>query len=269
VDIRDKVIVVTGGASGIGRALARRFAADGATGVVVADLDADGAAAVAAEIAGSGGTAIAVPTNVAVEAEVIGLVERAEATYGPIDLFCANAGIGVGRGPETPDDDWDRIWRVNTMSHVYAARALLPGWLARGDGYFLATASAAGLLTQIGSAPYAVTKHAAVAFAEWLSVTYGDEGIKVSCLCPQGVRTNMLKNNDVGVRALGVAAVRAGGAVLEPEQVADAVVATINAEEFLVLPHPEVLTYWRRKTDDYDRWLRGMRRLQTRVSDQA
>jgi short-subunit dehydrogenase len=125
------------------------------------------------------------------------------------------------------------------------------------------------LLTQIGSAPYAVTKHAAVAFAEWLSVTYGDQGVKVSCLCPQGVRTNMLKNNDVGVRALGVAAVRAGGQVLEPEQVADAVVATINAEEFLVLPHPEVLTYWRRKTDDYDRWLRGMRRLQTRVSDQA
>ncbi len=248
-------------------ALARRFGADGAAGVVVADLDADGAAAVAAEIAGAGGTAMAVPTNVGIEAEVIGLVERAEATYGPIDLFCANAGIGVGRGPETPDEDWERIWRVNTMSHVYAARALLPGWLARGDGYFLATASAAGLLTQIGSAPYAVTKHAAVAFAEWLSVTYGDDGIKVSCLCPQGVRTNMLKNNDVGVRALGTAAVRAGGAVLEPEQVADAVVATIAAEEFLVLPHPEVLTYWRRKTDDYDRWLRGMRRLQARVSD--
>jgi NAD(P)-dependent dehydrogenase (short-subunit alcohol dehydrogenase family) len=267
VEINGKVVVVTGAASGIGRALARRFAADGAAGVVIADVNADGAAAVEADIAGSGGTAISVPTNVAVEAEVIGLVERAEATYGPIDLFCANAGIGVGSGPETPDDDWDRIWRVNTMAHVYAARALLPGWLARGDGYFLSTASAAGLLTQIGSAPYAVTKHAAVAFAEWLSVTYGDQGVKVSCLCPQGVRTEMLRNAAVGVRALGAAAVRAGGSVLEPEDVADAVVRTIAAEEFLVLPHPEVLTYWRRKTDDYDRWLRGMRRLQARVSD--
>ncbi len=262
MQLEGKVVVVTGGASGIGRGLARRFGAEGAAGVVVADVNADGAAAVAAEIAGAGGVSMAVPTNVAIEAEVIGLVERAEATYGPIDLFCANAGIGLGTGPETPDDAWERIWQVNTMAHVYAARALLPGWLARGEGYFLATASAAGLLTQIGSAPYAVTKHAAVAFAEWLAVTYGDQGVRVSCLCPQGVRTGMFTGD---IRAASAAAVRAGGAVLEPEDVADAVVAAIAAEQFLVLPHPEVLTYWRRKTDDYDRWLNGMRRLQARV----
>ena len=133
---------------------------------------------------------------------MIGLVERAEATYGPIDLFCANAGIGLGAGPETPDDAWERIWKINTMAHVYAARALLPGWLARGEGYFLATASAAGLLTQIGSAPYAVTKHAAVAFAEWLAVTYGDQGVRVSCLCPQGVRTGMF-TGDIRARGRG------------------------------------------------------------------
>jgi NAD(P)-dependent dehydrogenase (short-subunit alcohol dehydrogenase family) len=262
MQLEGKVVVVTGGASGIGRGLARRFGAEGAAGVVVADVNADGAAAVAAEIAGAGGVAMAVPTNVAIEAEVIGLVERAEATYGPIDLFCANAGIGLGTGPETPDDAWERIWQVNTMAHVYAARALLPGWLARGEGYFLATASAAGLLTQIGSAPYAVTKHAAVAFAEWLAVTYGDQGVRVSCLCPQGVRTGMFTGD---IRVASAAAVRAGGAVLEPEDVAEAVVAAIAAEQFLVLPHPEVLTYWRRKTDDYDRWLNGMRRLQARV----
>jgi NAD(P)-dependent dehydrogenase (short-subunit alcohol dehydrogenase family) len=262
MQLEGKVVVVTGGASGIGRGHARRFGAEGAAGVVVADVNADGAAAVAAEIAGAGGVSMAVPTNVAIEAEVIGLVERAEATYGPIDLFCANAGIGLGTGPETPDDAWERIWQVNTMAHVYAARALLPGWLARGEGYFLATASAAGLLTQIGSAPYAVTKHAAVAFAEWLAVTYGDQGVRVSCLCPQGVRTGMFTGD---IRAASAAAVRAGGAVLEPEDVAEAVVAAIAAEQFLVLPHPEVLTYWRRKTDDYDRWLNGMRRLQARV----
>ena len=182
-----KVAVVTGGASGIGRALCRRFAAEGARGVVVADVDAAGAAQVAREIGG-----LAVRTDVSREADIVRLVERAMAAFGAIDLFCSNAGIAMEGGVETSDADWQRIWGINFMAHVYAARAVLPGMLARGRGYLLQTASAAGLLTQIGSAPYAVTKHAAVSLAEWLAVTYGDRGIRVSCLCPQGVRTNML-----------------------------------------------------------------------------
>ena len=191
--LRDKVAVVTGGASGIGRALCRRFAAEGARGVVVADVDAAGATTVAEEIRG-----LAVRADVSREDDVIELIKRATAAYGAIDLFCSNAGIALEGGVETPDNDWQRIWDVNVMAHVYAARAVLPGMLARGGGYLLQTASAAGLLTQIGSAPYAVTKHAAVAFAEWLAITYGDRGIRVSCLCPQGVRTNMLAEAESG-----------------------------------------------------------------------
>ncbi|HEX2849895.1 MAG TPA: SDR family oxidoreductase, partial [Acidimicrobiales bacterium] len=251
MELQDKAVVVTGGGNGIGRALARRFAAEGARGVVVADLDAAAAAAVAEEIGGT-----AVPTNVAVEDDVRALVEAAESAYGPIDLFCSNAGIATGGGVEAPNDDWQRIWDVNLMAHVYAARHVLPGMLARGEGYLLNTASAAGLLSQIGSAPYAVTKHAAVALAEWLSITYGDRGIRVSCLCPQGVRTNMLGD---GGALLGPTAI-------EPEDVAAAVVEGLRSESFLILPHPEVREYFRRKGDDYDRWLNGMRRLQARVS---
>jgi NAD(P)-dependent dehydrogenase (short-subunit alcohol dehydrogenase family) len=172
-----------------------------------------------------------------------------------MDLFCSNAGIGTGGGPEATNDAWQRIWEINLMSHVYAARHLVPRMLERGDGYLLNTASAAGLLSQIGSAPYAVTKHAAVAFAEWLSITYGDRGLKVSCLCPQGVRTPMLGD---GGALLGPTAI-------EPEECAEAVVSGLRAEEFLILPHPDVREFFRRKGDDYDRWLRGMRRLQTRV----
>jgi len=194
-------------------------------------------------------------TNVAVDAEVVRLVREVTGTYGPIDLFCSNAGIGVQGGAETPDAEWQRIWEINVMAHVWAARALLPGMLARGSGYLLQTVSAAGLLTQIGSAPYAVTKHAALALAEWLAVTYGDQGIKVSCLCPQGADTRMLRNAEFG-----------GGAFLRetaiaPETVAEAVVAGLAEEKFLILPHPEVAEYFRRKAADYDRWLRGMRRL--------
>jgi NAD(P)-dependent dehydrogenase (short-subunit alcohol dehydrogenase family) len=197
-----------------------------------------------------------VTTDVSVEADVIELVRATEERFGgPIDLFCSNAGIATGGGVEASNDAWQQIWDVNVMAHVYAARAVLPSMLARGEGYLLHTASAAGLLSQIGSAPYAVTKHAAVAFAEWLAITHGDQGIKVSCLCPQGVRTNMLGN---GGALLGPTAI-------EPEQVADAVVEGLRSEQFLILPHPEVREYFRRKGDDYDRWLAGMRRLQARV----
>ena len=253
MELADKVVVVTGGASGIGRALAQRFAAEGARGIVVSDRDADGAATVAAGIGEE--RALAVTTDVSVEGDVQELVRRSEERFGPVDLFCSNAGIATTGGVEATNDQWQQIWDVNVMAHVYAARAVLPSMLARGEGYLMHTASAAGLLTQIGSAPYAVTKHAAVAFAEWLAITHGDDGITVSCLCPQGVRTNMLGD---GGALLGPTAI-------EPEQVADAVVEGLRTERFLILPHPEVREYFRRKGDDYDRWLAGMRRLQARV----
>jgi len=255
MNIHGKVVVVTGGANGIGRALCRRFAAEGARGVVVADLDGEGAVNVAKEIGG-----LAVTTNVSDEADIVHLVTQSINAYGPIDLFCANAGIlGEFGGAEVPNEAWRQIWDVNVMAHIYSARAVLPGMLARGAGYLLHTASAAGLLTQVGGAPYAVTKHAAVAFAEWLSITHGDAGIKVSCLCPQGVRTQMLLGAD-GDRESFLKE----GAV-EPEDVAEAVIAGLGEERFLILPHPEVAEYFRRKADDYDRWLRGMRRLNAKV----
>jgi NAD(P)-dependent dehydrogenase (short-subunit alcohol dehydrogenase family) len=257
MELADRVAVVTGGASGIGRALAQRLARDGARGVVVADLDLAGARVVASAI---GPRALAVGCDVAIEAQVAALAASAEEAFGPVDLFCANAGVAVGTDLDTPAADWDLAFAVNVRAHVHAARALLPGWLERGEGYFLATASAAGLLTQIGSAPYAVSKHAAVAFAEWLSVTYGDRGVRVSCLCPMGVRTPMTEGDD-----LATDVVAAAGDMLEPDEVADAVVDGLRAEHFLILPHPEVLTFFRRKADDYDRWLAGMRRLQSRV----
>jgi NAD(P)-dependent dehydrogenase (short-subunit alcohol dehydrogenase family) len=253
--LQDKVVVVTGGANGIGRALCRRFAAERPRAVVVADLDSNGAASVAEEIKG-----LAIPTNVAIGEEVERLVQQVSSTYGHIDLFCSNAGIAIEGGPEAPDSAWQRIWDINVMAHIYAARAVLPSMLERGEGYLLQTVSAAGLLTSIGSAPYAVTKHAALGFAEWLSITYGDAGIKVSALCPQGVRTNMLLN------ALGSGSSFLVEGAIEPEQVAECVVAGLAEERFLMLPHPEVAEYFRRKATDYDRWLKGMRRLQASVS---
>ena len=253
--IKDKVVVVTGGANGIGRALCRRFAAEGARGVVVADLDAESAAMVAREIGG-----LAITTNVSDEGDIVRLVAQTIEAYGPIDLFCANAGMGgPAGGAEVPNDAWQQIWDVNVMAHVYSARTVLPGMLARGEGYLLHTASAAGLLTHVESAPYSVTKHAAVAFAEWLSIAHGDAGIKVSCLCPLGVRTEMLLGADGERNSFLLPD------AIEPEDVAEAVAEGLAAEHFLILPHKEVGEYFRRKADDYDRWLRGMRRLNAQV----
>jgi NAD(P)-dependent dehydrogenase (short-subunit alcohol dehydrogenase family) len=260
MELHDKVAVVTGGGNGIGRALCRRFAAEGAHGVVVVDRDADAVRAVADELGERG---LGLTADVAVEADIVNVVERAEERFGPVDLFCSNAGIGGGGGIEATDEVWNDIWAINVMAHVYAARAVLPSMLARGEGYLMNTASAAGLLTNIGNAPYTTTKHAAVGLAEWLSITYGDRGIKVSCLCPQGVRTNMLLGSP-GDPSTEV--VLAQGAI-EPEQLADAVVHGLAAETFLILPHPEVADYVRRKADDPDRWLAGMRRLQAKIRE--
>jgi NAD(P)-dependent dehydrogenase (short-subunit alcohol dehydrogenase family) len=274
MDIDGKVAVVTGGASGVGRALCRGLADRGAGGVVVCDIDADGATNVAAEIEAAGHRAIAVRADVSKEADVQALVASAEA-LGPVGLFFSNAGIIVAGGPEASDEAWARIWAINVQSHIYVARAVLPGMVARGEGYLEITASAAGLLSQLGSAPYAVTKHAAVAFAEWLSITYGDQGIVVSCLCPQAFTSNLLATSrrELGARELPDADGWAGGSaqaavdgVLTSEQVAAEVLDAIGTEQFLILPHPDVATYERRRADDRERWLRGMRRMQARLS---
>jgi NAD(P)-dependent dehydrogenase (short-subunit alcohol dehydrogenase family) len=245
-------IVVTGGASGIGAALARRFVHEGARAVVVADVQDDALHDVAQDIG-----ATALRCDVTDEGDINALVDNAEAAHGPIDLFCSNAGIAVLGSEELDDELWRRSIDVNVMAHVWAARALVPRMLDRGGGYLLQTASAAGLLTQLGSAPYSVTKHAVVAFAEWLSITYGERGLSVSVLAPQAVRTAMT----AGIPGGGVAGV---DGMIEPHDVADAVVAGLESETFLILPHPQVLEYFRRKASDYDRWLAGMRRLQTR-----
>jgi NAD(P)-dependent dehydrogenase (short-subunit alcohol dehydrogenase family) len=260
MELADKVAVVTGGGNGIGRALCRRFATAGARAVVVVDRDADAVQAVAKEL---GDRALGLTADVGVEADVVNVVEHTENAFGPIDLFCSNAGIGGGGGIEAPDEVWHDIWNINVLAHVYAARAVLPSMLARGEGYLLNTASAAGLLTNIGNAPYTATKHAAVGLAEWLSITYGDRGIKVSCLCPQGVRTNML----LGAPGDPSTEVVLAQGAIEPEQLAEAVIDGLRAETFLILPHPEVREYVRRKAEDPDRWLAGMRRLQARIRE--
>ncbi|OLC13430.1 MAG: short-chain dehydrogenase [Actinobacteria bacterium 13_1_40CM_66_12] len=254
MEIADRVVVVTGGARGIGRALARKFAKDGAEAVIVADVDGDGAWTVAREIGG-----MAIKCDVSREDDIIDLVGKVKTAQGRIDIFCSNAGIGVGGGPEAATSEWQRIWDVNVMSHVFVARHVLPGMLARKEGYLLGTVSAAGLLNHVFAAPYGVTKAAALSFFEWLAIAHGEDGIRVSCLCPQGVKTDML----AAERRLGHNFLTEGA--LEPEQVADVVVEGIRSEKFLILPHPEVAEYFNRKAQDYDRWLRGMRRLRVNL----
>lgn len=272
MQVAGKIAVVTGGGGGIGGALAARLVRDGAK-VVVADLDGDAAARVVAAIdADCPGAAVAVGADVADAAEIEALITRAEVEFGPVDLYFANAGVAGPVGLGEDDKDWLTAIDVNLQAHVRAARLLVPGWLERGEGYFIGTASAAGLLTQIGSAAYSVTKHAAVGFAEWLSVTYGDRGIRVSCLCPMGVETALLRAGQNSGDALGAAATRAvtsAGVVLTPDEVAEVVMAALDEERFLILPHPEVLEMYRRKGDDYDRWLSGMRRYQQHLLDSA
>lgn len=255
MELSDAVVVITGAGNGIGAAMSRKFAREGAK-VVVNDLDAAAARTVADEIGG-----LAVPGDAASEQGVRELVDAALAQHGRIDLFCANAGVAPGGGPEAPEDLWAQAWEVNVMAHVRAARAVLPQWLEQGRGHFLATVSAAGLLTMLGSAPYSVSKHGALAFAEWLSVTYADKGITVQALCPQGVRTNMLTNTaDSGEKLLIADAI-------DPEQVADEVAESLGDNRFLILPHPEVAGYYALRGSDPMRWQRGMRKLQRRLDD--
>ena len=260
MQVKDKVVVVTGGGNGIGKALCERFAAEGAAHIAVVDREEDAARAVAAAL---GGSAHAV--NVRDEARIAAMVADVEARQGRIDLFCSNAGIIATDGPgwlatSAANEAWQAMWDIHVMSHVYAARACLPSMIERGEGYFLNTASAAGLLNQIGGAAYATTKHAAVGFAEALAITHGDDGIKVSCLCPQAVATRMLGE----VKDGGTAGV---DGVITGEDVAAAVVQGLADERFLILPHPEVATYRQRKTADYDRWLGGMRKLRRRFGN--
>ncbi|WP_306369829.1 SDR family oxidoreductase [Nocardiopsis sp. CC223A] len=255
MDLNGIGAVVTGAGNGIGAALARRLASAGAR-VVVNDLDANAASAVAAEIGG-----VAVPGDAASEAGVTSLIAEAAAHLNGIDLYVANAGVGVGGGPDAPEADWDLAWQVNVMAHVRAARELLPGWLERGRGHFIGTVSAAGLLTMLGSAPYSVTKHAALSFGEWMSATYGDRGITVQCVCPLGVRTGLLEESGPQGKAI------LAGDAITPEEVADAVLEGMADGRFLILPHPQVADYYAGRAADPDRWLAGMRRLQAKVFD--
>jgi NAD(P)-dependent dehydrogenase (short-subunit alcohol dehydrogenase family) len=252
MELRGRIVGVTGGAHGIGRALVERFAAEGAASIAVIDRDAEAAKAVAEQVGG-----LALGADVSHPEELGEAIDRAEADLGPFDLFCSNAGVLAIGGCELPDDEWARLIDINVMAHVWAARVLVPRMLERGGGYLLQTASAAGLLSQIGSAPYSVTKHAAVGLAEWLAITYGDRGLKVSVLCPQAVATAMTG----GIEGGGVAGV---DGMLSADAVAEAAVAGLADERFLILPHPEVATYVQRKAADPERWLAGMRRLQAR-----
>ncbi|MEM8768165.1 MAG: SDR family oxidoreductase [Pseudomonadota bacterium] len=261
MELENKVAVITGAGSGIGRSLAVALRAVGTRAVICTDLNGDSAAETAALI-GDGATAAAL--DVSDEAAIEALVAHTEANIGPIDLFVSNAGYGQGGGLDLSTDDWMRMMNVHVWSHLAAARAVIPGMVERGGGYLLNTASAAGLLTQINSGPYAVSKHAAVAFAEWIAINYGNQGIGVSVLCPQAVRTNILGPQRGGKRSTTQASF---DGVLEPEAVADTCIEAIREERFLVLPHPEVEVYFQRKANDYDRWLNGMRRFKAKLED--
>lgn len=253
MQLEGKICVVTGAAGGIGAAMARRFKAAGAAAVVVADVQEEPLHAVAAEIGG-----LAVTCDVTKESDIISLVGSAEDAHGPIDVFCSNAGIARNGGEESSDALWQLNWDLHVMAHVYAARAVAPKMAARGSGYLVNTASAAGLLSHLDSATYAVTKHAAVAFAEWLAITYGDRGVRVSVLCPQAVRTAMTAGHEDSVASVD--------GMIEADQVADDVLAAMAVEDFLILPHTEVAEYIQRKAGDYNRWLGGMRKLRRRMA---
>lgn len=265
MNIEGKVAIVTGACGGIGKAVAQRLLEHGAR-VVVSDVDAVRVDETVRSLeTTTASTVIGRAADCSAESEIRALVQLAEDTFGPVDLYVANAGVARGYGLDALESDWTLSLDVNLMAHVRAARVLVPGWIERGHGYFVSTASAAGLLTQIGSATYSATKHAAVAFAEWLSITYGNRGISVSCICPMGVNTAMLNDgtrSEDATERLGAKAVTAAGSVLEPLQVADMALRAIETEQFLVLPHPEVLEYFGRKSADYERWLSGMRRYQ-------
>ena len=257
MNVKNKTIVVTGGANGIGEALCRRFVKEEARAVVVADIDAERVKSVAEEL-----DTLGIRADVTAEADIVNLVEQTEKAFGPIDLFCSNAGIISDDGPgwtaaSCPNEVWQRSWEIHVMAHVYAARAVLPGMIARGEGYLLNVASAAGLLNQIGSAPYSATKHAAVGFAEALAITHGNDGIKVSVVCPQAVRTQMVKGAEDGSASVD--------GIMEPADVAESVIQGLSEESFMILPHPEVKTYFQRKASDYDRWIKGMARLRDKV----
>ena len=255
MEVKDKTIVITGGGSGIGRALAVRFHAEGAKKIVAVDINLSNAEDTAKMVDG-----VAMVADVAVEADIQRVIEDTESTLGPIDLFCSNAGVGMGENIDSPNEEWQTIWDINVMSHVYAARHLVPRMVSRGGGYFLNTSSAAGLLNQIGGAAYGVTKHAAVGFGEWLAIHHKHEGIKVSMLCPQAVRTPMTAIDNDAVAAA------ANNGMIEPEELADTVVEELRKESFLILPHPVVLDYMRNKTTDYDRWIGGMSRLMQKIT---
>ena len=255
MNLKNKIAIVTGAASGIGKALCKRFHAEGAAGVVAVDINEAGVREIAASIGG-----LAFEADVSKEADIIRVVDETENHYGQIDVFASNAGILLGdktHAASASNEEWERIWGINTMAHVYAARAVLPKMIERGNGYLLNTASAAGLLNQIDYTPYAVTKHAAIAFAESLAIAHHDQGIRVSVLCPQAVRTGMIGNSDGG-------SARYDG-MLETDAVCNAVIEAMEEERLVILPHPEVLTYMQRKTSDYDRWLKGMRRFRDKI----
>lgn len=259
--VKGKIIVVTGAGSGIGRALVEKFVNEDAKQVVAVDINAANAQQTADD-----NNCIAITADVSREEDIKRVIEETEKNIGPIDLFCNNAGVGMGSDEQSPDREWQSSWDINVMSHVYAARHLVPRMTKRGNGYFLNTASAAGLLNQIGCAPYGVSKHAAVGFGEWLALTYAHRGIKVSMLCPQAVRTAMTEQKDDADGASATKAA-AGDGMMEPEELADIVIEGLQCEAFLILPHPEVATYMKRKTADYDRWIQGMSRLNLSLTE--